>query len=729
MMDRTSVVEIFQGKLIQWILVPGFIMTAILVSIVGLNQVQTMEREIVQLSRSLSRNVEFYIDGAEDVLRSVSIMSGDGDVESLREYFGGLHDRLGQFERVLLLDKNENIVAVSPHGIKGVDFPIRFSGSDRSRRILTSPIISSHSGKLVVYISIPAQGGGKLVAELNLVSLQKFIYGFLSSNTVIVLTDSYGNLIVHPDQELVKIQANVGGLDIFKQKLAFGEGRFYREGNKLNFGSVVDIPGTGWKLLVGCSAKYLFQPVIALGLLISLLVVFFFLFSLIALKNEFRGGVVRPLVGYVRKLSAVAKGEYPTSASQESEFAELDELGRVFDSMAEQVREREHDLRVSKQYFQSVIDSMPSALIWVNDDMEVRQCNNRALELFDLKSTEIEPVNVEVFFSGRKDIVDLISQAKVYNSPRILERTSVRDDVSAMFDITAFPLRGFEAKGVVVRIDDITSRVRMEEIMVQTEKMMSVGGLAAGMAHEINNPLGGIMQGAQNLERKFSPEINANIKAAEEAGCSLEGMQKYLETRRVRLIIEGIRESGMRAARIVSNMLEFSKPGKDMLTTVDIHDLLEDSLELSAKDYDLKRKYDFMHINIVREFSPDVPQIICSPTEIEQVFFNLFKNSAQAMSEHGFSGSTPHIYIRTLSRANSVIIEIEDNGPGMSPEVRKRIFEPFFTTKAVGVGTGLGLSVSYFIITQNHGGTFTVSSSPKRGARFTITLPLQKGQS
>lgn len=121
-----------------------------------------------------------------------------------------------------------------------------------------------------------------------------------------------------------------------------------------------------------------------------------------------------------------------------------------------------------------------------------------------------------------------------------------------------------------------------------------------------------------------------------------------------------------------------------------------------------------------------MPKIICSSTEIEQVLFNLFKNAAQAMSEHGVPDGAPHIYIRTRSRNNAVIIEIEDNGPGMSTDVRKRIFEPFFTTKDVGVGTGLGLSVSYFIITQNHGGTFMVSSSPGRGARFTITLPVQK---
>ena len=219
-------------------------------------------------------------------------------------------------------------------------------------------------------------------------------------------------------------------------------------------------------------------------------------------------------------------------------------MGRVFDSMAEQVRDREHELIVSKRYFQSVIDSMPSGLIWVNEDMDVCQCNNRALELFNLDSTEIEPENVESFFSGHQDIVDVISEAKKSNSPKTIERTGIREDSTYIFDITAFPLRGFEVKGVVVRIDDVTARVRMEEIMVQTEKMISVGGLAAGMAHEINNPLGGIVQGAQNLERRFSPDIKANADAADEAGCSLEAMQVYLIPARLLQSLKGLRIPG-----------------------------------------------------------------------------------------------------------------------------------------------------------------------------------------
>ncbi len=724
-MKTASIAQIFQRKLIQWILVPGMLMAVIIISIIGYNQLKVQEREIVHLSRSLAKNVVFYMDGAEDVLRSVALVSGNEEFEQNHIYFKILRENYSRFERLILLDKNENIVAVAPEGIKGVDFPIRFANPDQGGYVLTSPIISLHSGKLVVYISIPVDGGGRLVAELSLDALQDFIHGFLSSDRVIMLTDAYGNLIVHPDRELVRNQANVGGLEIFSGESQPDSARFYKSGDGLFFGVMSKIPGTGWKLVVACSAGYFIKPIATLGVLVTVFILIIFLVLLIALKKEFRSSVILPMTSYIRKLSDIARGEYPTESSHGNEFLELDEFGKVFDGMSIKVREREYDLQVSKNFFQSVIDSMPSVLVWVDDDMMVRQCNEKAHEVFGV-SAEISPVAVDEYFSGQKELSEVIFKAIKRRSPQVIERRRLFSAEDRLYDITIFPLLGSEKKGVVVRMDDVTARVRMEETMVQTEKMISVGGLAAGMAHEINNPIGGILQGAQNLERKFSAEIKANVEASKEAGCSMESLQNYYEIRRIKSVIKGIREAGVRAAGIVSNMLDFSRPGTSQISRVDIIEILEASLNLAAKDYDLKKKYDFLHIKIVRDYEHGLPAVLCSRTEIEQVLFNLFKNSAQAISEHGYRGEQPEIRIRTRAGDQRLVIEVEDNGPGIKPEVRRRIFEPFFTTKSAGIGTGLGLSVSYFIITQNHGGTFVADNSFDGGARFVITIPYDK---
>ena len=261
-------------------------------------------------------------------------------------------------------------------------------------------------------------------------------------------------------------------------------------------------------------------------------------------------------------------------------------------------------------------------------------------------------------------------------------------------------------------------------MMVQTEKMMSVGGLAAGMAHEINNPLGGMLQSLQNVIRRLSPGLAANETEALACGTRLETIRCYLEKRDILRFLENIRVSGERASHIVENMLSFSRRSESRKTPVDLPELLDKAVELATHDYDLKKKFDFRHIRIVRHYEADLAPVPCVPTEIEQVVFNLLRNAAQAMGGSGQRAEPPCITLRLRRDSQFVVIEVADNGPGMDEQRLKRIFEPFFTTKEVGVGTGLGLSVSYFIITNNHNGFMSAESTPGKGASFIIRLPL-----
>jgi signal transduction histidine kinase len=293
-------------------------------------------------------------------------------------------------------------------------------------------------------------------------------------------------------------------------------------------------------------------------------------------------------------------------------------------------------------------------------------------------------------------------------------------------DITVYPLISNGIEGAVIRIDDVTERVRLEEIMIQTEKMMSVGGLAAGMAHEINNPLGIIMQGVQNTVRRLSPELEKNKIAAAECGVQLENLEAYLKKRNIAEYLEGVREAAVRASKIVKNMLDFSRRSDSRMAPTDINQILDEVLELAANDYDLKKKYDFRHIRIVKEYDPELRNIRCTKTEIEQVILNLVKNAAHAMTEIQEENYKPQITIKTRGEGEYAVIEVCDNGPGMDERTRKRIFEPFFTTKGIGVGTGLGLSVSYFIITTNHQGKMSVETAVGKGTTFKISLPLTR---
>ena len=245
------------------------------------------------------------------------------------------------------------------------------------------------------------------------------------------------------------------------------------------------------------------------------------------------------------------------------------------------------------------------------------------------------------------------------------------------------------------------------------------------MAHEINNPLAGIIQNAQVMKDRLTADMPRNVKAAQEAGVTMEAIRQYMEQREIVAMLAAIIEGGSRAAQIVQNMLSFSRKSDTVLIARNLPELIDRTVELAGNDYDLKKKYDFRQITIVREYEPGLPLVPCDASKLQQVLLNLLTNGAQAMA--GLTDRRPQFVLRVKQDDAWAVIEVEDNGVGMAEEVRKRVFEPFFTTKEVGVGTGLGLSVSYFIITQNHGGTLEVESQPGQRTCFTIRLPLKNG--
>ncbi|HEU6437675.1 MAG TPA: ATP-binding protein [Nitratidesulfovibrio sp.] len=270
---------------------------------------------------------------------------------------------------------------------------------------------------------------------------------------------------------------------------------------------------------------------------------------------------------------------------------------------------------------------------------------------------------------------------------------------------------------------DVTEMKKMQEVMIQTEKMISVGGIAAGIAHEINNPLGAIMQASQNMQQRMNTVLPANIAAAQEAGLDLDALQQYLRARKVDRFIEDIRAAAIRASGIIRHMLDFSRSSAARSTACDLRGLVDRAVNLAASDYDLKKSYDFRRIRIDIRMADNLPPVPCVETEVEQVLLNLLRNAAQALSGMEPPRDEPRIVLRAFPQDGWLRLEVEDNGPGMPPEVQRRIFEPFYTTKPPGVGTGLGLSVSYFIITKGHEGRMDVESRLGEGSVFRVDLP------
>ena len=393
----------------------------------------------------------------------------------------------------------------------------------------------------------------------------------------------------------------------------------------------------------------------------------------------------------------------------------------------------EEDLRQLRNYLLSnIINSMPSILIGVDKSGKITQWNSRAVHETEILPEDAIGQPIEKVFPRLASEMDRIRQAmKSQQVLSELKRVRQGEGETRFEDMTIYPLIANGVEGAVIRIDDVTERVRIQEMMVQSEKMLSVGGLAAGMAHEINNPLAGMIQTANVLINRLDTKqkIPANQRAADELGIKMEDIHAFMEKREIPRMLTAIHESGKRVADIVQNMLSFSRKSEALISTHYMDELLDKTLELAATDYDLKKHYDFRKIEILREYEKNLPGVPCEAVKIQQVLLNILRNGAEAMQEKNIR--KPRFILRTMYEREQkfVRIEVEDNGPGMEEAVRKRVFEPFFTTKPPGVGTGLGLSVSYFIIVENHHGEIFVESQPGEGTKFVIRLPLERDTS
>ena len=391
-----------------------------------------------------------------------------------------------------------------------------------------------------------------------------------------------------------------------------------------------------------------------------------------------------------------------------------------------QVRSKiEKKLTGFQNYLNSIIDSMPSALIALDEQLYVTQWNQEASALSGTRLDEALNQPIFLAFEPLKPFLPQLKLTVEQHTVAKIERvTWFKDEEPRHYALTFYPLMGGAGRGVVIRIDDITQRLSLEEMMVQSEKMLSVGGLAAGMAHEINNPLGAILHNVQNIRRRLSPDLPKNLEQAEQIGVQLETVNQYLQAREVPQLLDGIQQAGARAAKIVTHMLSFSRRSTRQMAPCDLPALIDQAVEIAGNDFDLAIGFDFKGQAIIRQFDPQLGPVPGTANELEQVLLNLLKNAAQAIHQREDDREPGRIILRTRLNPPWAEIQVEDNGIGMSESVRKRTFEPFFTTKEIGQGTGLGLSVSYFIITNNHKGQMEVQSTLGQGTCFTLRLPL-----
>jgi two-component system NtrC family sensor kinase len=340
-----------------------------------------------------------------------------------------------------------------------------------------------------------------------------------------------------------------------------------------------------------------------------------------------------------------------------------------------------------KDFSENIVESLNVGVLAIDLEGAVEAWNTRMEQLIGVARNDAvgRPLGESLPAELVQEIVARGDQEQITG---IYKHRLVHQGRSVVINVSITPLVGKSGEriGRLLLFDDVTQRDRMEEQMSQTEKLTSLGLLAAGVAHEVNTPLAVISNYIQMLAKQMP-----------------EGDPRHS-------IIEKIVKQTFRASEIVNNLLNFSRTGPGELADVDLNRVVEETLSLVA--HPLKAS----QIQVVKQLTEGIPPVRGSANKLQQVFLNLFLNARDAMPSGGM------LEVRSAAHNGSVEIEVVDTGNGITREHIHKIFDPFFTTKSSGRGTGLGLSVSYGII-KEHAGKIDVRSTPGRGTSFHVEFP------
>jgi hypothetical protein len=364
------------------------------------------------------------------------------------------------------------------------------------------------------------------------------------------------------------------------------------------------------------------------------------------------------------------------------------ENGRLY----RQLHTKANEVERMRQFSENILESLNDGLAVLDRDEHIVRWNRRLEELYGVRHEDAVGRTLGQLFDG--SVVELIRSGTTDSAEgaahyRVPLRTRHEPERRLLVNVGATPLRDAHGAvtGTILIVEDISTRVQLEEQLQISEKMASIGLLAAGVAHEVNTPLTGISSFTQMLLEGAQPE---------------DPKTKVLET---------IERQTFRAAKIVNGLLNLARPAQVDSGPCDINAVISDVLAL------LEHQFKTGRIQVRKELAVAAPVVQGIEYKLQQVFLNLLLNARDAMPKGGW------LTLLTRAEGKEAVIEVGDTGSGIPAEQLSRIYDPFFTTKAIGKGTGLGLSITYGIV-QEHGGSITCESVVGQGTRFTLRLPL-----
>ena len=630
------------------------------------------------LSRSIAEHIKSYLQSSKEDILLISTMLSNGDIkgratiESVIRGFSkkdaatkyGIIDAKGG---IVFFEGSRNLLKpVAPQlfeHAKRVKATKAFVVETNSAIYTLSPIYEQKKLKEIIFLSVRVQD----IAD-------KFVSNIKSgSRGYAWMMDKDGTLLYHPTQP-----GMVGG-NIYKESdtvcfkchMSFDLEKRIIEGKASNYGrhiapsgenkiiafSAIDIDKLSWIIAVSAPYSEVTHATKQSMKLYSYLIISIFITTSI---------VSAMLIVFNKK-----------RIKAEEVSKRKEELERYAAELEERVTERTAELAGEKEKLNTVVNAIGGGIMLIDSHGKIQWANQKSKEII---GREVTGLLCEDLWAD----CSILSDMKVGDI-----NTSIMSNLFGQkdryFQVTNAPVKGIngEIHGNIRLIQDVTEMKKMEEQIINSEKLASIGRLAAGIAHEIGNPLTSVFSFIQILREMEDDKFKKE---------SLDTIYFHIN----------------RISEILKQLSGFSRMPAGEASECRINDIIETSLNLIQ--YDKKAK----NVSIVKELSPSLPEVVCSGNQLSQVFVNLILNAIDAMPDGG------SLTIKSMTRGSDIVIRFEDTGVGIPKEDLTRIFDPFYTTKEKG--TGLGLAVSYDIIKKMNG-ALSIESELGKGSVFTITMP------
>lgn len=686
------------------ILIPLALMGVGMFVVVSSTMNDTILEKNQDLVNSVSYKLQLILANTEDSLRNTArlIEMGRLDTADLQIYLEELERETSIIDMIQIVNNEGQVSQVIPSddSLLGIDLSghsFLKEAREKEGLLWSQSFLSVESGEPTVTVSA-VFGTFSIVFYLNLKFLGESLFSEREKEQgILYILDKDGTYIAHPDNLLVSRRENLRHIPIIRSVIDHRSGRDISEITRDEILTLKMIEPTGWILVYEQSVTEAFSQILFYRNIMILGSLLTFVLAAMILSFVIRDSII-PLKLLIEATRQVSSGSYEINIKR-TKVREINELAEHFNSMVTSVRDREEELLKLRNYLSSIIDSMPSVLICVDEDAKVVLWNRLAIEITGLAYEDALGKLLEEVYPRLMQSEQTIRECllnKRANVQKACPRES-SDGETAYEDITVYPLVTGGLEGAVIRIDDVSERVQMEKVLLQTEKLSSLGGLAAGMAHDLNNLLTPILGYSDMLSLQYG---------------DVDGITAYSKP---------IYEAGVRSKNLIRQLLAFSRKQNLEYKLI--------SLKKAVKGFAmLLRRTIREDIQIELDLDSGDGFVLADSGQMEQVLMNLCVNAQDAMPEGGVLRIQTGVAafdeddLSRLGAAPGVYhsLTVRDTGTGMDEATRKHIFEPFYSTKGE-YGNGLGLATVYGIVKQ-HNGYISVDSREGEGSSFTIYL-------